>query len=582
MANKTVYPFGTGGQLPSSIGIINDLITGGADKALSAEMGKELNETIINKFPIPLTMETYKAIRRDGNEYTDSSSDYSASGYVSIDGFDAVIVSTNLRVSVNEANDIVVAFYDANKVLINILDPRLLGGTGERPVVDYYFSLRSNDAKYARVSNFKQSITPALFGVKAEENVCTYITPTTWIKGWTGTRKYVHFPVRHITANGADTLKVYAKCKAKSGTQISITLFSKGYTTWWQIAPDSQYYDTGYVDEFNFDEFDISEAESVQFRILNNNFTSSTTDDEINAVFEDLLIGFVQPKMLNDEPLAEQHSAEELYNITQHEIDELEKPRPTAYNVLSINHRGYNTIAPENTMPAYRLSVQKGFKIVETDVQFTSDGVAVLLHDQSINRTARNADGSAISETTYIRNITYEQALEYDFGIWKSAEYAGTKIPTLQEFIKFCRCASIHPYIELKNTLTQAQTEQVVSIVNANGMRGKVTYISFGLNNLTYVKNVDAKARLGYVISVVCTSSHITDAQGLMTGYNDVFIDSDKTSSEALALCQNAGIPHEMWTIDSEDTILALDPYISGVTSNVLIAGDVLYDSLGL
>lgn len=46
MANKTVYPFGTGGQLPSSIGIINDLTTGGADKALSAEMGKAIGNTI--------------------------------------------------------------------------------------------------------------------------------------------------------------------------------------------------------------------------------------------------------------------------------------------------------------------------------------------------------------------------------------------------------------------------------------------------------------------------------------------------------------------------------------------------------
>lgn len=42
MANQTIYPYGTGGQLPSSIGIINDLTTGGADKALSAEMGKRL------------------------------------------------------------------------------------------------------------------------------------------------------------------------------------------------------------------------------------------------------------------------------------------------------------------------------------------------------------------------------------------------------------------------------------------------------------------------------------------------------------------------------------------------------------
>lgn len=43
MANQTVYPYGTGGSLPSSVGIVNDLTTGGANKALSAEMGKVLN-----------------------------------------------------------------------------------------------------------------------------------------------------------------------------------------------------------------------------------------------------------------------------------------------------------------------------------------------------------------------------------------------------------------------------------------------------------------------------------------------------------------------------------------------------------
>lgn len=42
MANETLYPYGTGGQLPSNIGIVNDLTTGGADKALSAEQGKIL------------------------------------------------------------------------------------------------------------------------------------------------------------------------------------------------------------------------------------------------------------------------------------------------------------------------------------------------------------------------------------------------------------------------------------------------------------------------------------------------------------------------------------------------------------
>lgn len=51
MANNTVYPYGTGGQLPSGIAIVNDLTTGGADKALSAEMGKFLGE-LVKEFPL--------------------------------------------------------------------------------------------------------------------------------------------------------------------------------------------------------------------------------------------------------------------------------------------------------------------------------------------------------------------------------------------------------------------------------------------------------------------------------------------------------------------------------------------------
>lgn len=55
MANNTIYPYGTDGQLPSNIGIVNDLTTGGADKALSAEMGKELNESLFGEEQITAT-----------------------------------------------------------------------------------------------------------------------------------------------------------------------------------------------------------------------------------------------------------------------------------------------------------------------------------------------------------------------------------------------------------------------------------------------------------------------------------------------------------------------------------------------
>lgn len=69
MANNTVYPYGTDGQLPASIGIINDLTTGGADKALSAEMGKQLNEVLGTMKSVPRANTTTNAVisKADGS-----------------------------------------------------------------------------------------------------------------------------------------------------------------------------------------------------------------------------------------------------------------------------------------------------------------------------------------------------------------------------------------------------------------------------------------------------------------------------------------------------------------------------------
>jgi hypothetical protein len=108
-------------------------------------------------------------------------------------------------------------------------------------------------------------------------------------------------------------------------------------------------------------------------------------------------------------------------------------------NVNSVNHRGYNTIAPENTLPAYQLSRKMGFTMVECDVQFTSDDVAVLLHDATIDRTS-NGTGN-------INDLTWAEVQQYDFGSWKSADYTGTRIPSFAEFIQLCKYLGLKAYV---------------------------------------------------------------------------------------------------------------------------------------
>jgi len=243
--------------------------------------------------------------------------------------------------------------------------------------------------------------------------------------------------------------------------------------------------------------------------------------------------------------------------------------------VKSVNHRGYSTEAPENTLPAYILSKQKGFNFVETDVSFTSDGVAMLLHDATIDRTS-NGSGT-------LANMTYAQVRQYDFGSWKNAKYAGTKIPTLDEFLALCKAIMLHPYIELKSNggYTQAQIEGIVDAVRSHGLKGKVTYISFSSTYLGYVRDYDPEARLGFLSSP--NASDLSICQGLRTVKNSVFYDvsygGNAITQEICDIYSAADIPIEAWTVNSASAMLGLNKYVSGITSDNLIAGKVLYDS---
>ena len=264
-----------------------------------------------------------------------------------------------------------------------------------------------------------------------------------------------------------------------------------------------------------------------------------------------------------------------------------------AMSVRSINHRGYGTIAPENTLPAYELSKQMGFDCVETDVCFTKDGVAVLLHDGTINRTARNADGSELSEEDIeISDITYEEALAYDFGIWMGEEYKGTPLPTFEAFLDLCAALELHPYIELKDgtDYTREQIDSLVEMVREKHMPKGVTWISFNNEFLGWVRDEDPTARLGFLQFLWFEPGDfdlaIEHAEALRTDTNDVFLDAglemfaysddDAVSLDVLVgKCRDAGLPLEVWLVNDKETMQDLDPYITGVTSDSLVFSQV-------
>ncbi len=112
---------------------------------------------------------------------------------------------------------------------------------------------------------------------------------------------------------------------------------------------------------------------------------------------------------------------------------------PHATRPLLFAHRGVSSLAPENTLSAFKKAKEIGVPGVELDVHLTKDGKLVVIHDESILRTGRlftkdmTAPQSAPDIT--IEESNYEDLLKYDFGVWFSKEFSGEKLPLLSEVL---------------------------------------------------------------------------------------------------------------------------------------------------
>lgn len=129
-------------------------------------------------------------------------------------------------------------------------------------------------------------------------------------------------------------------------------------------------------------------------------------------------------------------------------------------------HRGYSYKYPENTLLAYRKAKEIGVSEIEMDLSWTSDLVPVSLHDPTLNRTARNMDGTPLAEEISLTDITYDEALQYEYGGFKSPEFFGEKLPTLEEII--CQCKLLNQQIHMDRAfqLDQEKFDIVSEIVD--------------------------------------------------------------------------------------------------------------------
>ena len=217
--------------------------------------------------------------------------------------------------------------------------------------------------------------------------------------------------------------------------------------------------------------------------------------------------------------------------------------------VKGVAHRGYSAEAPENTIPAFELAREKGYAYTECDVIFTSDGVPVILHDDTIDRTS-NGTGN-------VADFTLAELKALDFGSWKSEAYAGVQIPTFDEFIKTCKRLSLRPYIELKPAMSASQIEQLVDIVKRYNMLDHSVWTSFNYANLTHVIATDPNADVCNATTSI-TPEYIQKLVDLKTGSNVVYAYPyyPLLTSEAVTQIRENGLSIAVWTVNEVSDVM--------------------------
>ena len=96
--------------------------------------------------------------------------------------------------------------------------------------------------------------------------------------------------------------------------------------------------------------------------------------------------------------------------------------------VKIIAHRGDSCCSPENTLTAIRRALDRGASMIEVDLRWSKDRVAVLIHDEELDRTT--------SGTGLVNEKRLKELKKLDAGSWFAPEFTGEKIPTLTEALK--------------------------------------------------------------------------------------------------------------------------------------------------
>lgn len=223
-------------------------------------------------------------------------------------------------------------------------------------------------------------------------------------------------------------------------------------------------------------------------------------------------------------------------------------------------HRGASADAPENTLAAFELAFEQGADGIELDVQRTADGVLVVCHDETIDRTSDGA--GAVAE------LGFEQLRSYSFNNGRSG-FGRVPIPTLAEVLGLVRGTQKVVNIELKNSVVAypGMEAEIEALVGELEVGEQVWYSSFNHRSLVRLAELGTTVGLGalYVEQLVRPWQYAASF-----GATALHPLASTVDAELVAAAHEVGIRVHPWTVDAPEQIQALaQAQVDAIITNV-------------
>ncbi|QYR20377.1 glycerophosphodiester phosphodiesterase [Paenibacillus sp. sptzw28] len=219
-----------------------------------------------------------------------------------------------------------------------------------------------------------------------------------------------------------------------------------------------------------------------------------------------------------------------------------------------VAHRGASGLAPENTMSAFNAAMSFPFvQWIELDVQLSRNGVPVVIHDDTLNRTT--------SAAGRVADFTTSQLSRLDAGRWFSKSFAGESLPLLEQVLDATvgRCRL---NIELKTYGGRypGMERRVVELLYAKGLERDAVITSFDTEALRKVRELSPEVTTGLIIDAA-PQSLVSDLFAL--GASFLSIAHKRITHALMAAMKSREITVMAWTVNDIATmkkLASIDP----------------------